>query len=198
MCGVPGIVGDVESGRFMPRMVGWNWVGAGVTKGVVFCGVDCFNYRGCLSITYHLARMMKSRAMVSKERSSMFALLAFAAAPMVPAVTLPYLTPIVGNPGFQNYDPFEIIFFYLMSLVIAVLFGIPSFLVFRKLNLVRWWTGCIVGAMIGGGIAVTFGGVETTAFLFCSWAGAGAAGSLLFWIVWEARNVGGGRNLGSE
>jgi hypothetical protein len=33
MCGVPGIVGDVESGRFMPRMVGWNWAGAGVTKG---------------------------------------------------------------------------------------------------------------------------------------------------------------------
>lgn len=123
-----------------------------------------------------------------KGRTLVFAALAFLAAPLIPAVTLPYLTPILSGPSYPRYDPVAILLFYAVSLHVGVIFGAPAFLILRKLNLARWWSGCIVGACIGGGFAFAFGGTNTPARVLFSLAGTGAAGALLFWIVWQARN----------
>jgi hypothetical protein len=115
--------------------------------------------------------------------------LAFLAAPVIPALALPYFTPLFSGPGFPRYDPGGVLFFYVASFQFGTLLGFPSFLILRKLKLVRWWSAALTGAAIGGGIALAFAGVQITPVFLASWAGSGAVAAFTFWSVLGASGV---------
>jgi hypothetical protein len=115
--------------------------------------------------------------------------LAFLIAPAIPALTLPYFTPLFSEPGSPRYAVGGIFFFYVASLQFGTLLGLPSFLILRKWNLVRWWSAVLCGAIIGGGIAAALAGVGFPAKFLASWAGAGAVAAFVFWFVLSAGGV---------
>jgi hypothetical protein len=126
---------------------------------------------------------MKGIALNSKWRSRAFIVLAILIAPLVPALALPYLTPIVSGPGYPRYDLLGVAFFYVASLQFGAIFGIPLFLILRKFKLASVWSACVVGVCIGGGMAYFFGNTHSPAILFFSWAGSGGAAAVVFWLV---------------
>jgi hypothetical protein len=74
-------------------------------------------------------------------------------------------------------------FLYLYTLLVAVLFGGPLFLLLRRASLIRWWTAGIVGLLIGAGVAALFYRSETPVQLL--FAATGAVAGLVFWAVWR-------------
>jgi hypothetical protein len=118
-----------------------------------------------------------------------FVALAFLVAPAIPALALPYFTPLFSGFGFPRYDFRGVVFFYVASLIFGTLLGLPSFLVLRKLKLVRWWSAGLVGAAIGAGIALAFAGAEIPATFLSSWAGSGAIAAISCWFVLDAGGV---------
>jgi hypothetical protein len=132
---------------------------------------------------------MKIPALDRSWRVLGFVTLAFLLAPGIPALTLPYLTPIFSEPGTSRYGPGEIVFFYVASLHFGTLVGLPSFLILRKLRLVRWWSAALTGAGIGGGVALIFAGLGIPAAFLAVWAGSGAVAGFVFWIVLRVGGV---------
>jgi len=103
--------------------------------------------------------------------------------PLVPAVALPYLTPIVTGPDYPIYEPLGVLFFYFAALWACIVFGIPAFVVLRKFKLVRWWSACLAGVVIGGGIALAVGRGQAPLTVAVSWGGTGSLAALVFWFV---------------
>jgi len=71
---------------------------------------------------------------------------------------------------------------YLVAAFITAALGIPSFLVLRHFNLVRWWSALLSGAAIGVLIAFAFGAVpDGVAIIVMSTAGAASA--FVLWLI---------------
>ena len=116
-------------------------------------------------------------------------IIGFLAAAALPAVVLTLLTPIGDAP--INTDPLSVIgllpIAYLWALSAAVFFGVPMFLLVRRLNMVRWWSAVGSGALVGAVVAVVIGipnTVQTKDFLLMIPLGAAAA--LVFWAIWQS------------
>jgi hypothetical protein len=104
--------------------------------------------------------------------------------PLVPAIALPFLTPLlVPDSSHPSFNPAEMLFFYVAALSASIAFAMPLFLVLRRLKFVRWWTACIVGAIIGGGIALALGGPSAFERAVPAWAATGVLAALVFWLV---------------
>lgn len=74
-------------------------------------------------------------------------------------------------------------FFFLCTLLVAVLFGGPLLLVLRRVSLIRWWTVTISGLLIGAGVAALF--YRSAVSLQLLFASTGAVAGLVFWAVWK-------------
>ena len=104
--------------------------------------------------------------------------------PLVPAIALPFLTPLlVPESSQRSFDPAEMLFFYVAALSASIAFAIPAFWVLRRLQLVRWWSACLVGAIVGGGIAFAVGGSGALALGVPAWAATGILSALVFWLI---------------
>jgi hypothetical protein len=80
--------------------------------------------------------------------------------------------------------------FYIYAAWAAILLGLPSYFLMRKLKIIRWWSTMLVGLIIGilvfvlvdprGIVAVWVnpGGVAL-------WGGIGAVSAFTFWVIWR-------------
>jgi hypothetical protein len=65
---------------------------------------------------------------------------------------------------------------YVFTLGLTVVIGFPTFLVFRRIGVVRWWIACVIGFLAGAIFADDWG------------AAAGTAEGLVFWSIWRLGN----------
>src|SRR5258708_27893256 len=80
------------------------------------------------------------------------ALVGFFIAPLVPAITGAAFTRVSGTPDWGTFVGLLPIFYFFAALATLV-FGVPAFLLFSRLNLIRWWSA--LGAGVVGGAIVS-------------------------------------------
>jgi hypothetical protein len=89
-------------------------------------------------------------------------------------------------------------FFYPFVVMFAVLFGLPTFLVFRRLQILTWWTAVLAGCAIGVvTIKVVTWGMVGGAYLLL-YAAIGGAFALVFWSIWSRAACGRRYNVPND
>jgi len=76
---------------------------------------------------------------------------------------------------------FSIVVWWVYTAILTVLIALPTFLVLRRFNLVRWWTAIAAGSVVG--VAGSFVVNAQTPTEVSQVVIAGAAGGLVFWFV---------------
>lgn len=119
----------------------------------------------------------------------------FLLAPLVPAIGLAAQSPGLGvKPG----DIASLIrvatFLYFPAAVFTGLFGIPTFILLWRLNLIRWWSALVCG-FVGGAllssIVSDFRWIRSGTFMaelpaLLAWGACAAASGLIIWLAWTA------------
>jgi len=106
---------------------------------------------------------------------------------LVPALLGALGTPIMG--GYINTSPQSLlgltVVFYFFSLLAVLLFGAPLFLLFRSVNLVRWWSAVILGAVAGGLVALCLRLPDFNIRDFRLTVPEGMVSGVVFWLIWR-------------
>jgi membrane associated rhomboid family serine protease len=110
----------------------------------------------------------------------------FFAAPVLPALVLGALTPVTTREAPDLSSAIGLFpAIYPFCGAFAVLFGIPAFLLGRRLGLIRWWSTAIVGFAIGAVAVFIFSYPAPTEFSsVATYALLGGSG-LIFWTIWQ-------------
>jgi len=130
-------------------------------------------------------------------RESTAAVIGFLAAPIIPGLALGLGTPL-GPPDLSTVLATMLGLLpvgYFFSLVAILVFGVPAFLLGRRLNLIRWWSAVISGFFIGVLVAVVFVRPRIVQFSpdfirddlrgFLFLGTTGALSALVFWLIWK-------------
>ena len=125
-------------------------------------------------------------------RQVIFTLTAFFAAPLVAALSLAFVGLLK-----DDSEPFTLLslavwttIFYFYAAWAAVILGLPSFLLLRKLGAIRWWSASLVGLIVGilGLAFVSPRGMyslSTDLGLCVLWGSIGALSAVVFWVIWR-------------
>ncbi|MDB6063388.1 MAG: hypothetical protein JWM78_3491 [Verrucomicrobiaceae bacterium] len=112
-------------------------------------------------------------------------LLAILTAPIIPLLIGAILTPETGQFDFMTILVFALIF-YLISVLITVFLGAPLFFFFLRHNLVKWWSGPMVGFSIGSAIAIFLRLPSLASFREIFFLGLeGGCSAFVFWLIWR-------------
>jgi hypothetical protein len=117
---------------------------------------------------------LQQKALAMKSSTSI--LIGLFAAPLLPAIYLNIFYPMTSEPLMMLG---WIIVVYQPVLLVCAALGLPAYLIGRRLNLVRWWSALLVGALIGA----AFGNFQINCPL-------GAATAILFWLIVRLGNTG--------
>jgi hypothetical protein len=127
---------------------------------------------------------------VSVRYASLFG---FAVATTIPPIVLAIFA-VVSAPEIRNNGLLEGILLFSISFIVflpySVLFvlflGVPSFILCRRLGLVRWWAALIVGMLIGVLVSIAVrAGSQAYWEVFFKFVPTAAAAALAFWVVWN-------------
>jgi len=109
----------------------------------------------------------------------------FLVAPMIPAVYGALTTDTFGPLDVLTFLVWFIVF-YNYALWPTCLFGVPLFFVFKRYNLIRWWSTALTGLLIGMLVAVIFAAPNTvTLGLLLTMGLLGYASAFTFWLIWS-------------
>jgi hypothetical protein len=113
---------------------------------------------------------------------------AFVVAPIYPAFAFTLIAPDAGLRLSSNPESMFLIptFFYVVSEAAFLIFGIPLFLIFNKLNLISWWSALLVGTVVGA--TIYFPIAAPTLFsikIHLIFAFLGGTSTWLFWVIWR-------------
>ena len=75
---------------------------------------------------------------------------------------------------------------YAFTLGFTVVIGLPVFLVFRRMGIIRWWIAGLTGFLAGAIFADVWG------------AAAGTVEGLIFWSIWRLGDAPGGKSAEAE
>jgi len=111
------------------------------------------------------------------------ALFGFLAASVLPAAYLAVAFPLSGERDVQSVLLSAFVFYFFAAVATAI-FGLPTYLVLKRFNLVTWWSAVGCGALAGAlTIAALTSNFDPTSRL--RFTLLGAAAGLLFWSVWR-------------
>jgi hypothetical protein len=116
-------------------------------------------------------------------------IVAFLAAPLVAAALFVTISSLDGglNGGLGNLLV-TLLAAYCYAAIGTIVVAIPAFLIFRKFNLVRWWTASIGGALLGFVSALVIGSPSAPILRGrLPLAGIGVAAGLVFWLIVNRR-----------
>jgi hypothetical protein len=118
-------------------------------------------------------------------RQTRFTILAFLAAPAVPALaTLMAIAPVMITAPEKSALLFATVFsFYGYALFIAAPIAVPAFLVLRKRNLITWWSATFTGAIPPIALLLAFRFAEPLSYF--SFSALGGLSGFVFWLVWR-------------
>ena len=95
-------------------------------------------------------------------------------APFVPATYFAFMTEISPDPVVQ--PNLQLIFpFYAFTLAVTFLFGLPAYLLGRRLGVATWWSALISGSVVGA----LFSRSLSDLIILCP---LGAVTAFLFWV----------------
>ena len=113
----------------------------------------------------------------------------FAVASAIPALLLAifFLIKDVRNHSVVASETLaSFVAFYLGSIFLTAVLGVPSFLSARRLGLVTWWSALVVGALVGVLVAVIFRlGNESYADALLKYVPAATIAAFVFWLIWK-------------
>lgn len=122
------------------------------------------------------------------EANSRYAVIALLVAPAIAAFGLAVSAYVQGDAVVNSPAKLlpSTLIFYSYAFAATLLLGLPSFLVFRRLKLVRWWSSIMSGVVIGliAKIAVDPSGTGLGSSALVIWGGLGGLSALVFWLVW--------------
>jgi hypothetical protein len=72
-----------------------------------------------------------------------------------------------------------------VSILAAVIVGVPGFLLCRRLGLVTWWIALPVGALAGGIVSLARLANEPVTEALVQYVPLGALAGMVFWLVWK-------------
>jgi hypothetical protein len=115
--------------------------------------------------------------------------LGFAIAALVPIVTMSPIDPPVANDLGTYLVIVGIIYFWILGYMLIV--GLPTYFLFKRWNLIRWWTLMLVGLLMGTLVGYVFkfpllkSPVDSALIQgpSCSLSG------LVFWLIWRLGKV---------
>lgn len=112
----------------------------------------------------------------------------FVMAPLAAAILLTTYTLVMDGSGIgPSLFPMTLLY-YSACAVVALVVGLPVFLVLLRFHRIEAWTTVLAGAVIGGlvALAIGFDTLRPTGVL--TMAAAGAVAALVFWLVWRSSN----------
>ena len=120
------------------------------------------------------------------KREAVSTVLGFMAAPIVPGALFAILTPATSNADVVSVVSLLAVGYFFSAMAVLV-FGVPSFFLFRHLGLVRWWSalasGCVGGGLVGFIVKLP-NGAEPHEILRMVAIG-GVAGIVFFLVTWR-------------
>ena len=122
------------------------------------------------------------------------AVVALLTSALVPAIVLAVLTPRTGD--ITHKDLWLVLrmaaFFYPFAVMFAALFGLPTFFLFRRLGILKWWSTLLAGCAIGiVAITTVTWGILAGRYLLL-YAVVGGVSALVFWVIWARAACGRG------
>jgi hypothetical protein len=116
-------------------------------------------------------------------RKVIAALGAFLIASLIPAAILGVTSPPVeGNPYAMAGMS---VVFYFFSAVATLLLGVPAFLIFLRLDLIRSWSGAGAGAVVGAVMGVAVQPTPLQVYTVAIMAAMGSLSGFTFWLIWS-------------
>jgi hypothetical protein len=130
---------------------------------------------------------------MNQRASAIFSTLAaFAVVPLVPTLLIMINAAITSE--WQGHYFWAMLSMYLPSAIVELVFGVPAYLLGRRLKLIRWWSALIVGAVTGAMVFValqwnplanvTLQSAGHLAIGLVLWSAAGAISGAVFWGIW--------------
>jgi hypothetical protein len=119
-------------------------------------------------------------------RKGLAGLIGFVVAPLAAAILLTIYTLVMDGSGVgSSLFPMTLLY-YSACVVVALVVGLPVFLVLLHFHRVRAWTTVLSGAVIGGSIALAIGFDTLRPAGVATMAASGAAAAMAFWLVWQS------------
>ncbi len=105
----------------------------------------------------------------------------FLITPAVPAVLFSAYSLVEYHIGSVLVIGIIFVLAYLIASAHGFVLGVPTFLLFKWLNAIHWWT-CILAAFLIGGLPIVLwrGWSESI-----TWGLLGASGGFAFWLLWQ-------------
>lgn len=125
---------------------------------------------------------------MTERRATLVGLAVASAVPplILAACALPSEAGIHGPIGALLFMGVTFLVFLPYSALLAVVFGVPAFLLCRRFGLVTWWFALIVGALAGILVSIAVrSGEQSYARVFLKYVPLGCIAALAFWGVWQ-------------
>ena len=108
---------------------------------------------------------------------------AFLSAPLAAALFVLLSKLLAKSDAFVDVAEFavSIAVWWIYAAILAMLIALPSFLLLRRLGLVRWWTALAIGCVVG--VVGSFVVNAQTAIEISEVVVAGGIGGLVFWLI---------------
>jgi hypothetical protein len=116
-------------------------------------------------------------------RKVIAALGAFLIASLIPAVILGVAGPLVEGNSYAMAGMGVVFFFF--SAIATLLLGVPAFLIFLRLDLIRWWSGAGAGAVVGAVMGAAVQSNPLQVYTIAIMAAMGSLSGLTFWLIWS-------------
>jgi hypothetical protein len=127
---------------------------------------------------------------VAIPRKALFTAAAFLVAPLVASFALA-LAGVVRDDS-SSLTVVDVLLwtfiFYFYAALATFVFGLPTFIAFSRLGIVRWWSTSIAGFVAGAIVLIIIDprGLNVVAEKgIWLWGGTGALSALVFWLVWK-------------
>jgi len=118
-------------------------------------------------------------------------ILGIVVAATIPAVVLALFTDVSSGEQDALQQLVVAPYLFLFSAPATLLLGFPTFLLFRRYGLVRWWSALAAGATIGIVVVIVLALPSAPGLRQLTIYGlTGAASGFAFWLIWRA----GGNN----
>jgi hypothetical protein len=110
----------------------------------------------------------------------------FIVAPLAAAIVLTTYTLVMDGTAIGS-SPFSMaLIYYSACAVVALVVGLPMFVVLLRFRRIQAWTTMLAGAVIGGSVALAIGFDMLRPVGVLAMAASGTAAALVFWLVWQS------------
>jgi len=109
----------------------------------------------------------------------------FIVASAIPALLLSVFTPLSGELSIKSFVGTFVIT-YMFSAAATVVFGVPLFLLFRRIGIITWWSVLVGGFLAGVLVSIVIRLPDSPNARDMLMDGPMAAASaFVFWLIWK-------------